>query len=96
VSREGTSELPKTTDVVVVGAGLMGAATAWHLARRGVNTVVLEQFEPATSRGSSHGSARITRRAYPEDDYVRLTGEAFEWWTELERQSGRTLLRMTG
>ncbi len=96
MSREGTSELPKTTDVVVVGAGLMGAATAWHLARRGVNTVVLEQFEPATSRGSSHGSARITRRAYPEDDYVRLTGEAFEWWTELERQSGRTLLRMTG
>lgn len=91
-----TATVPSSADVVVVGAGLMGSATAWHLAQRGVDAVVLEQFEPATARGSSHGSARITRRAYPEDDYVRLTGEAFEWWRELEHQSGRTLLRMTG
>ncbi len=88
--------LPERADVVVVGAGLMGAATAWHLARRAVNVVVLEQFEPATINGSSHGSARIVRRAYPQDDYVRLTGEAFELWGELEAQTGRTLLRMTG
>lgn len=88
--------LPAQVDTVIVGAGLMGSATAWHLARRGVEALVLEQFEPATARGSSHGSARITRRAYPEDDYVRLTGEAFEWWRELETQSGASLLRMTG
>ncbi|MDQ6895923.1 MAG: FAD-dependent oxidoreductase [Actinomycetota bacterium] len=89
-------DLPAQVDTVVVGAGLMGSATAWHLARQGVEALVLEQFEPATARGSSHGSARITRRAYPEDDYVRLTGEAFEWWRELETASGATLLRMTG
>ena len=88
--------LPEVVDTVIVGAGLMGSATAWQLARRGVDALVLEQYEPATNRGSSHGSARITRRAYPEDDYVRLTGEAFEWWRELEGQSGVELLRMTG
>jgi monomeric sarcosine oxidase len=88
--------LPTRVDTVIVGAGLMGSATAWHLARRGVEALVLEQFEPATARGSSHGSARITRRAYPEDDYVRLTGEAFEWWRELESATGAQLLRMTG
>jgi len=96
VSQIEAATLPPSADVVIVGAGLMGSATAWHLAQRGVDALVLEQFEPATSRGSSHGSARITRRAYPEDDYVRLTGEAFEWWRELERQTGTTLLRMTG
>jgi len=90
------TELPKSVDTVIVGAGLMGSATAWQLARRGVDALVMEQFEPATDRGSSHGSARITRRAYPEDDYVRLTGEAFEAWRELETQSGASLLRMTG
>ena len=90
------TELPAQVDTLIVGAGLMGSATAWHLARRGVDALVLEQFQPATDRGSSHGSARITRRAYPEDDYVRLTGEAFEWWRELEAQSGAPLLRMTG
>ena len=92
----GSTEVPAQVDTVIVGAGLMGSATAWHLARQGVEALVLEQFEPATDRGSSHGSARITRRAYPEDDYVRLTGEAFEWWRELETESGSRLLRMTG
>lgn len=90
------ADLPADVDVVVIGAGLMGSATAWHLGRRGRSTLVLEQFEPATTRGSSHGSARITRRAYPQEDYVRLTGEAFEWYRELESESGRALLRMTG
>ncbi|MDQ2739505.1 MAG: FAD-dependent oxidoreductase [Actinomycetota bacterium] len=88
--------LPARVDVVVVGAGLMGAASAWQLAQREVETLVLEQFEPASPHGSSHGSARIIRRAYPQDDYVTLTGEAFELWHELERQSGRTLIRTLG
>ncbi|MDN5768310.1 MAG: FAD-dependent oxidoreductase [Humibacillus sp.] len=89
-------DLPARVDVVVVGAGLMGAASTWQLAQRDIETLVLEQFEPATARGSSHGSARIVRRAYPHDDYVRLTGEAFDLWSELEAQSSRTLLRVTG
>lgn len=96
MSQAAPAALPAQVDVVVVGAGLVGSATAWHLARRGREVLVIDQFEPATSRGSSHGSARITRRAYPEDDYVRLTGEAFEWWRELEQQAGQMLLRMTG
>jgi len=90
------NELPATADVVIVGAGLMGASSAWQLAQRGVETLVLEQYEPATSHGSSHGSARIVRRAYPHDDYVTLTGEAFELWHELERQSNTTLIRTLG
>lgn len=89
-------DLPDRADVVVVGAGLMGAATAWQLAARGVDAVVVEQDEPASVHGSSHGSARIVRRAYAQDDYVALTGDAFELWSELERQSGRALVRLTG
>jgi monomeric sarcosine oxidase len=90
------NDLPERVDVVIVGAGLMGAASAWQLAQRDVQALVLEQFEPASSHGSSHGSARIIRRAYPQDDYVTLTGEAFELWHELQRQSDRTLIRTLG
>lgn len=93
---QDATDLPEHVDVVVVGAGLMGAASAWQLAQREVETLVLEQFEPASTHGSSHGSARIIRRAYPQDDYVTLTGEAFELWHELERQSQRTLIRTLG
>lgn len=83
-------------DVVVVGAGLVGAATAWQAAARGLTVRVLEQDVPASPMGSSHGSARIFRRAYPELDYVRLTGEAWELFRELESQTGLPILRVTG
>src|SRR5438477_81941 len=43
---------------VIIGAGAMGAATAYHLARRGVPVVLLEQFALGHDRGSSHGAAR--------------------------------------
>ena len=88
--------LPATADVVVVGAGLMGSATAWAATRRGLSVVLLEQFEIGNTRGSSHGSARIVRRAYPDPVYARLTGRAFELWRELELDSGVSLLRLVG
>ena len=88
----GASEI----DVVVVGAGLMGAATAWELTRRGRSVALVEAFEAGHTRGSSHGSSRIFRRAYPDPLYVRMTGQARELWRELEADSGADLLTETG
>jgi sarcosine oxidase len=82
--------------VVIIGAGLSGAAAAWALSRRGVPVVVVEQFAPGHRMGSSHGSARIVRRAYRDALYVSLTGRAFELWRELELTSGSQVLRMLG
>lgn len=85
-----------SVDLVVVGAGLMGSATAWQAARRGLSVALVEQFAVGHDRGSSHGSARIVRRAYADPLYARLTGEAFDCWRELEEDTGTTLVRMTG
>ena len=70
--------------VAVVGAGIMGAATAWHLARRGADVVVHEQFELDHDRGSSHGRSRIFRVAYPDPEWVRLAEESYAGWKELD------------
>src|SRR6516162_1431524 len=83
-------------DVVVIGAGLAGSAAARALARRGRSVVVLEAFQPGHRRGSSHGSARIFRRAYPDPLYVRLTGEARRLWRQLADEAGEELIRTTG
>ena len=83
-------------DVVVVGAGAMGAAAAWHLARRGRQVVVAEQFGPAHERGSSHGASRIFRFAYRDRRYVRLAARALPLWRELESDAATTLLEQTG
>lgn len=83
-------------DVVVVGAGLAGAASAAALAARGRRVVVVEQFASGHAHGSSHGSARIVRRVYSDALYSRLTGRAFELWRDVEQRSGAALLRMLG
>jgi monomeric sarcosine oxidase len=83
-------------DAVIIGAGLAGSAAAWALARRDRSVVVLEAFQPGHRRGSSHGSARIFRRAYPDPLYIRLTGEARRLWRRLADEAGEELVRVTG
>jgi sarcosine oxidase len=84
-------------DVAVVGLGAMGSAALCHLARRGVDTVGIEQFEPGHDRGSSHGESRAIRLGYSEHpSYVPLVRSAFANWRELERVTGETVLTTTG
>ena len=83
-------------EVAVVGAGVMGLATARALARDGHDVVVLEQFRLGHERGSSHGTSRIFRLSYPEEEWVRLAQEALPLWRELEAESGETLLELYG
>ncbi len=83
-------------DLIIVGAGLAGCAAARAAAARGLDVIVLEMFGPANHNGSSHGSARIFRRAYPDPLFVRLTGEAEIRWRQLEDAAGEQLLTLTG
>jgi len=83
-------------DAVVVGGGIMGASSAWSLVRRGWSVVLLEQFEPAHTRGSSHGGSRIFRLAYPDPFWIELARTAQDGWRELEADSGAELLVATG
>ncbi len=82
---------------IVIGLGGMGSATAYHLARQGVRVVGFDQYSLGHNRGSSHGHSRVIRQAYFEHpDYVPLLLRAYELWRELEQQSGRSLLTITG
>jgi monomeric sarcosine oxidase len=83
-------------DVVVIGAGLAGSAAARAVASRGRSVVVLEAFQPGHRRGSSHGSARIFRRAYSDPFYVRLTGAARRLWRQLADEAGEEFILTTG
>jgi sarcosine oxidase len=83
-------------EAAVIGAGVMGSATALALARRGVETVLLERFEVGHARGSSHGPTRIFRCVYPEPDYVRLAQRALPVWRRLEDDAGEPLLLPAG
>jgi len=81
---------------VIVGAGAMGAAAAYHLARRGEEVWLVEQFALGHARGSSHGAARIIRHSYADRDSARLMPLAFRAWRELEADAALPLFVRTG
>lgn len=89
--------MPGRYDVIVVGLGGMGSASAYHLARRGQRVLGLEQFGALHELGSSHGLTRIIRLTYHEHpSYVPLLRRSYELWHQLERAAGEELLITTG
>src|SRR4051794_2246500 len=86
----------RDADIVVVGAGITGVATARALAQSGRGVILVEQFAPGHARGSSHGASRIFRLSYPDPHYVRLAQGALQSWRELEAEAGEELIVRTG
>jgi sarcosine oxidase len=84
-------------NVIVAGLGAAGSATAYHLAKRGLRVLGLDRFAPGHTHGSSHGDSRIIRELYFEHAlYVPLVQRAYDLWTELEAESGFSLLDIIG
>ena len=53
----GSTDLPKTAEVVVIGGGIAGAADAFFLGRHGLGTVVLERAPQLASLTTSQAVA---------------------------------------
>jgi sarcosine oxidase len=79
---------------VVIGGGVVGLAAAWHLLQLGCRPLaVVERFHVGHSRGSSHGSARMTRSTYTSSTYATLMRHVRdEEWPRLERAAGAALV----
>lgn len=82
-------------DSIVIGAGVIGASAALHLAQHG-STLLIERFEFLHERGSSHGGSRIFRHAYEDAGHVRLAQAADRAWQDIEAMTGERLLLRTG
>ena len=84
-------------DVAVVGAGVFGAWTAWHLRRGGRRVVLIDAYGPGNSRASSGGETRVIRMGYgPDEVYTRFSQRSLGMWQELARTSGEPLFHETG
>ena len=84
-------------DVIVIGVGGMGSATAYQLARRGCKILALEQHNIPHDLGASHGINRMIRLAYAEDPrYVPMLRHAYRLWRDLGRTAKERMLFITG
>jgi sarcosine oxidase len=87
----------KTFDVVVVGAGVFGAWTAWHLSKRGQRVLLLDAYGVAHARASSGGETRIIRMGYGSDEiYTRWSHNSLGQWKALFAATQQSLFLKTG
>jgi glycine/D-amino acid oxidase-like deaminating enzyme len=84
-------------DTIVVGAGVFGAWTAWHLRRLGQRVLLLDAAGPAHARASSGGESRMTRTLYGADDvYTRMAWDSLADWRWLSARSGLPVFHPVG
>lgn len=89
--------LNKGFDVAVIGAGVFGAWTAWHLVRRGQRVLLVDAYGPGNARASSGGESRIIRMGYGTDEiYTRFSQHSLEQWKSFFLATGDQLFRETG
>jgi glycine/D-amino acid oxidase-like deaminating enzyme len=72
-----TSELPATADVVVIGGGIVGAATAFFACRAGLRVVLLEK-QPALCTLTTPASTGAFRLQFDNPEEIALVREGIE------------------
>mgnify|MGYP000970235249 CR=1 FL=1 len=88
------SPLERTGRVGVIGAGIVGLATAWELEQRGIEFDVFEYGAPGG--GQSRGESRIFRHAHDDPRLVELALRSRRLWHEWEREFGVQLISPDG
>jgi glycine/D-amino acid oxidase-like deaminating enzyme len=83
--------------VVVVGAGVFGAWTAWHLRQAGHAVRLLDAYGAGHARSSSGGESRVIRLSYGGDPlYSAMARDSLQQWDALSRRHRMPLLHRTG
>jgi glycine/D-amino acid oxidase-like deaminating enzyme len=85
-----SSPLPKTADVVIVGAGVMGTSIAFHLAKRNAGKILIIDKDHVGHGGSGRSSA-LVRMHYSFRAEVRMaliSLEMFQNWKEVVGSPG--------
>ena len=76
-----------TTDIIIIGAGIIGTATALELARKGYKTINVDKL-PAAGQGSTGSSSAGIRTHYSTREGVAMAYEGYFHWKNWENYLG--------
>jgi sarcosine oxidase subunit beta len=79
---------PQTAQVVVIGGGVHGLSTAYHLAKRGLKDVVVLEKEPQLASGSTGLSAGGIRKQFSTEVNVRMSAYSAGCIERFEEEMG--------
>lgn len=84
-------------DVIVVGAGVFGAWTAWNLQRRGQQVLLVDAWGAGHVRGSSGGETRLIRTEYAGNElYTRWAWQSLAEWHVLGQRHDVPIFQEVG
>jgi sarcosine oxidase subunit beta len=84
-----SAELPAQAEIVVIGGGVMGASTAYHLAKAGVGDVVLLEREPHFGAGATGRCAGGVRYQFSTEVNVLLSIVSLKMMEAFEAETGQ-------
>ena len=79
-------ELPTSSKIVIVGGGIIGCSTAYHLARMGREVLLLEKA--ALTSGSTWHAAGLVGQLRSNANITQLLGYSIELYDRLEAETG--------
>jgi len=81
-----TAGVPKTAEVAILGAGIIGLSVAYHLGRLGVRAAVLERGR--LGEGSTTRSSGGIRRLFSTEPAIHLAVESVRFWERADEELG--------
>ncbi len=90
-------ELPQTAEIVIIGGGVMGASTLYHLAARGQRDVLLLEQEPFFGTGATGRCAGGVRYQFATEINIRLSQASLPMLERFAEEIGQEVdYRKTG
>ncbi|MBN8942251.1 MAG: FAD-binding oxidoreductase [Rhizobiales bacterium] len=80
---------PRQVDVVVIGGGIVGAASAYYLSLGGLSVALVERDKVASQQSGRNWG--FVRTQYRDPAELPLAVEALSIWPELEAELGREI-----
>ncbi len=81
--------LPTTTDIVIIGGGVMGASAAYHLAKHGMKNIVLLEKEEFFGTGATGRCAGGVRYQFSTEINVKLSQESLPMIERFKEETGQ-------
>lgn len=88
--RMNTSSLPRHASVVVIGGGIMGCSTLYHLAKFGVGDAILLERNKLTSGTTWHSAAQV-RALRSSKNLTRMIQYSVDLYKQLEEETGQSV-----
>ena len=77
-----------TADVVIIGAGVIGCSTAYHLARVGITDVVVVEMDQVGSGSSSKSASMLSLQFCSDELSARMAKRSYARYMEFEEEVG--------